>query len=127
MPTREIVDYLREAVGDGLRAVDYYGRDGHETLYIRDDVAALYSDEDFDRLRRQRILDTYSARHSRSIYELGDFHYSVQQFEDALLLQFPITRDSGVVVSLDAGVSIEIPGFGYACLERVRADPPTEP
>ncbi|MFW5929553.1 MAG: hypothetical protein ACOCT0_03950, partial [Halobacteriota archaeon] len=58
-----LVSYLESEVGDALRAVGRYDRDGYEVLYIRRDVAEEYDADDIEQIHHEMILKGLGNQH----------------------------------------------------------------
>lgn len=113
-------EFLVEEIGDGLRAIDRFDRTTYEHVYLRPDVSELYTDQDFERLRIERVMNAVSSESLEQLYEVGSFRYSVRRFDDALLFYLLVEDAAGVVVSIDEEVDVSLPAFGDRCLELAR-------
>src|SRR6056297_1653070 len=96
-----LTEFLRERVGDHLRSVIYYDDDGGEVLYVRDDVADQYTDDDIDQVVRDVRLEAVEKPHQESLYEHGPLNCTVRSFDDAVEMHFPHDETSGTAVALD--------------------------
>ena len=117
-----LLAFLDDAVGEHLRAVDRFERDDHASIFIRDDVRALYSDRQFRHMRIERVLSSFSSRSLEQLYEVGAFRYALRRFDDAVILYLPVGEASGIVVSVDPAASLDFPAFGDRCLELARGE-----
>lgn len=115
------MDYVTEAVGDDLRAVDYFDREAHEAIYIRDDVSALYSDQEFEQMRFERVSNLLNVGFFEELYHVGAFRYSIRRFAQATLLYLPLGDANGLVVSIDGDASLSLTTVGDRCAELVES------
>ena len=114
----ELVDFARDELGEGLRAVDYFDSSEYESLYIRDDVAGLYTDSQFERMNVERMSNLLNVNFFEQLYDIGEFRYSVRRFEQALLIFLPLTETSGLVISTEVDLERSIEAFAEACYDR---------
>lgn len=118
-----LVGFLEEEAGVYLRGAIHYSNDGYESLYMRDDVDALYSDERMEELcayyRRQSKVQS-----SEEPFTLGSCHCNVSFYDDAILFHFSQGENVGTVVTLDPEAGRDIVGFITECLERLHFDSP---
>lgn len=92
-----LVRTSRATMGDAVRSVTYFTPDGHEQVYLRDDLAADadvaqvvdYESSGFD------AHDTYGNS------ELGAYHYTVHSLQNGYVTRVT-TRDEGVYVTADS-------------------------
>ncbi|MFC7080377.1 DUF7522 family protein [Halorussus caseinilyticus] len=99
-----LTEFLRNRVGDHLRSVIYYDDDGGEVLYVREDVADQYTDDDIDQVVRDVRLEAVEKPHQESLYEHGPLNCTVRSFDDAVEMHFPHDETSGTAVALDGEV-----------------------
>lgn len=106
-----VTRFLRDEVGETLRAVVAYDDDSCEVVYVRDD---LKQDEGWQDVAREDIDRIVAAARNedgvRSIRAFGDYRATVRLFEHAVVLQFP-TATGGFGVSLEPEVSTRLSGF----------------
>lgn len=118
-PQQAVLAYVTEEVGDHLRAVDYFDRDTHENLYIRDDVSALYTDREFEQMRFERVSNLLNVGFFEELYSVGEFRYSIRRFDRAVLLYLPLGEANGMVVSIDVDAAIPVGTVGDHCADLV--------
>ncbi|THE63057.1 hypothetical protein D8Y22_21700 [Salinadaptatus halalkaliphilus] len=117
-----VVAFARDELGEQLRAVDYFERSEYDTLYIRDDVAGLYTESQFERMSVERMSNLLNVHFFEELYDIGEFHYSVRRFEDALLIFLPLSETGGLVISTEVELPTSIVDFAEAVFERAMAD-----
>lgn len=117
----EVVAYAREELSDDLRAVDYFDGTNHETLYIREDVAGLYTESEFERMSVERMSNLLNVTFFEQIYDVGSFQYSVRRFDEALLIFVPVSDSSGLVISTEIDLSSSIVQFAEECFDLAQA------
>ena len=113
----EVVEFARDELGDGVRAVDYFDTSDYESLYIRDDVAGLYTESQFERMSVERMSNLLNVNFFEQIYDIGEFRYSVRRFEEAVLIFLPVTESSGLVISTEVELPTSIVGFAEDCFD----------
>jgi hypothetical protein len=99
-----LTEFLRDHVGNHLRSVIYYDEDGGEVLYVRDDVADQYTDDDVEQVVRDVRLEAVDKSHQEDLYAHGPLNATVRCFEDAVEMHFPHDETSGTAVALDGEV-----------------------
>lgn len=117
----EVVSFARDDLGDDLRAVDYFDSTDYESLYIREDVAGLYTESEFERMSVERMSNLLNVSFFEGIYDVGDFQYSVRRFDEALLIFIPISDSSGLVISTEVDLTTSIVRFAEECFELAQA------
>lgn len=92
-----LVRASRATMGDTLRSVTYFTPDGHEQVYLREDLAA---DADVARFvdHESNGFDSHDAFRTS---ELGDYNFTVHGFEDGYVTRVT-TREEGVFVTADS-------------------------
>ena len=113
----EVVEFARDELGDGVRAVDYFDTSDYESLYIRDDVAGLYTESQFERMSVERMSNLLNVSFFEQTYDVGKFRYSVRRFEEAVLIFLPVTESSGLVISTEVELPTSIVGFAEDCFD----------
>lgn len=121
-----VVEFAEAELGDGLRAIDYFDSSTYESLYIRDDVANLYTESQFERMSVERMSNLLNVSFFEEIYDVGEFQYSVRRFEEALLIFLPLTDQSGLVISTEVDLPTSIVDFAEECYERAVEATPSE-
>jgi hypothetical protein len=98
---KELVDLLREEVGDSLRAVGRYDEEGYDVLFIREDVADEFSQEDIEEIHHDMVLKGLGNQHIESLFNDEALECSIYQFEDSVRLHFVNDDYLGYYVSFD--------------------------
>lgn len=101
----DILAYCRSELGEDLRAVTYYSPDNHDPIYTRQDGPdQLQFDEETRGMFRFPLV-----RWQKAVRELADHHpvlddpvFSTCSYQNVLVVQFPITREEGVIVMVDS-------------------------
>lgn len=117
---RRLKRFCDGRAGQLLRGVFVYDDDGVETVYLRDDVRAAYTEEGVAVLAEAaRRIHKISMRVGASGSALGDLDGHVHAFEHAHVLQIPMEDDRGVIVSFDREVGGQLAGFIQECLANL--------
>ncbi|WP_115865694.1 DUF7522 family protein [Halorussus litoreus] len=103
-PAEALTEFLREYVGDHLRSVIRYDEDDSEVLFVRDDVADEYTDDDVVQVVRDVRLEAVEKPHQESLYAHGQLNATVRCFDDAVEMHFAHDETSGIAVALDGEV-----------------------
>lgn len=120
-PSTQLVHDLTDVVGESLRCVARYDRDGYHVQYVRPDVERRYSDEEVEALHHDFILQSIGADHVEGLFHAGDLHCSVFCFEHAHVLHFVRGESEGFLVSMDATVGRSIPTVLSRCRDEIEA------
>ena len=114
-----LTEFLEERVGDHLRSVIFYDDHGGEVLYVRDDVADEYTDEDIGEVVRDVRLEAVEKPHQESLYAHGPLNCTLRSFDDAVELHFPHDETSGTAVALDGEAFPMHNTFVSRCLDAM--------
>ena len=98
----ELVEFLRTRVGDHLRSVIRYDRNGGEVVHIRDDVRKRYSPKELADVIDDNRLEAIEKYHQESLYDHGALDCTVRCFDDAVEMHFVESETEGTAVALDA-------------------------
>ncbi len=108
MPTetvQEIIDYCHEMVGENLRTVTRYSAEEFEPVYTRDGIfEQIQLDEETLGMFRNPVFQIH-----RAAWDVGSYHLlldvpdvAISSFGDISAIQFPVTREDGILVTLDS-------------------------
>ena len=122
LQSEELVEFLRDAVGDHLRSVLYYDDDGGDLLYMRDDVADDYSHREREDVLRDMRLEAIERVHQEDLYVHGSLNCTVRCFDDAVEMHFAHGDTSGTAVALDSEVFAVHNTFIGQCLDLMESD-----
>lgn len=114
-PLTALVDDLRERVGDSLRTVGTYDADGYDVRYMRDDVEALYTEEELEAVRRELVLQDVEMAYLGDLFEGGDLSCAVHSFDDLVTFHFVDEEFAGLFVTVDADTTLELKAFVDRC------------
>ena len=120
-----LVDFLKQQAGEYLRGAIHYSEDEYVSLYMRDDVDALYSPEKMDELTayyRQENRD----QAAEEPFDLGTNHCTVNFYDDAILFHFTQGDEFGTVITLEPEAGRDIVGFITECLKQLHYNSPQE-
>ena len=115
---QRVAAYCTTRVGEKLRSVSFYDESGVESVFRRPGLREEYTDG-----QAAHLVETARAQnevlHGSDIEEapLGAPRAGVYAFENAFVIQLPVTPSRGVVVTMDADVGTELGGF-LAALRR---------
>ncbi|WP_135826127.1 DUF7522 family protein [Halorussus ruber] len=114
-----LAEFLKARVGDHLRSVIFYDDEGGEVVYVRDDVADQYTDEDVAEVVRDVRLEAVDKPHQESLYTHGSLECTLRSFGDAVELHFPHDETCGTAVALDSEVFPMHNTFVERCLDAM--------
>jgi hypothetical protein len=101
-PLGGFVGALREANGEGLRAVARYDGERRELLYLREDVAAGLSEKGVEKRLESLVMRALGDPQSdAALPEYGALDATVRWFEDAVVAVYPTGEWSGVIATFD--------------------------
>jgi len=119
-PEERLAAYLRSRIGDDLRSVSSYDEDGVSAVYRRPGITDAYTDEQLLTLAvaAQELNDTL---HAVGIDDspLGEPNAGVYGFENAYVLQFPVSETEGVIVTIESGVGTALGAFLSDCAAQL--------
>ncbi|MFB6177540.1 MAG: hypothetical protein ABEI99_10415 [Halobaculum sp.] len=106
----ELVSTLRDAGGDSLRDAWLFDEVGHESLYLRDDVASRVADLEVDRyIDNERY--GYVTRETYESLHYTEYEFTIRGFDEFLQYRtFLGTVDDdhvGLMASFDPNVGID--------------------
>lgn len=106
----ELVSTLRRTGGDGLRDAWLFDEVGHESLYLRDDIASRVSELEVDRyIDNERY--GYVTRETYESLHYTEYEFTIRGFDDFLQYRtFLRTVDDdhvGLMASFDPSVGID--------------------
>jgi hypothetical protein len=120
-----LVDFLEDRAGDYLRGAIHYSGDEYASLYLRDDVGALYPPEKMEELaayyRRANRMQTADEP-----FDLGTDHCTVNFYDDAILFHFTQGDEVGTVITLEPEAGRNIVGFITECLKQLHYNSPQD-
>lgn len=98
---KQLVDFLKEEVGDRLRAVGRYDKDGYDVMYIREDVIEEFSHDDIEEIHHEMVLKGLGNQHIEALFNDENLDCSIYQFETTVRLHFVMEDYRGYYVSFD--------------------------
>lgn len=99
---RDFVGALREANGDGLRAIARYDSDDHELLYLRADLREQFSEEEQrERVKTFVLKGLADPKSDAELADYGDLDATLRWFDNAVLAIYPTGEWSGVIATFD--------------------------
>lgn len=102
----QLLEYLRESLGDSLRAVGRYDKEGYDPIYLREDVVDAYDSEDIEEIHHEMVLKGLGNQHLETLFKGDDLDCSIYQFEDKVRLHFVRGDYRGLYVSFDWNGSV---------------------
>lgn len=118
-----LVNFLEEQAGEYLRGAIHYSGDEYVSLYMRDDVDALYSSEKMEELREYYRQETLNQTDEEP-FDLGTNHCTVNFYDDAILFHFSQGDEIGTVITLEPEAGRDIVGFITECLKQLHYNSP---
>jgi len=120
-----LVNFLEEQAGEYLRGAIHYSGDEYVSLYMRDDIDALYPPE-----KMQDLIEYYRQENqSQTVeepFDLGTNHCTVNFYDDAILFHFTQGDELGTVITLEPEAGRDIVTFITDCLEQLHYNSPQE-
>lgn len=121
----KLVEFLRTEAGEYLRGAVHYNASEYETLYLRDDVGALYSEE-----KMQELFEYYrqirADQRREEPFDLGHKHCSADFYDGAILFHFTQGDDVGTVITLEPEAGRDIIHFISDCLAQLYKNSPQD-
>ncbi|UIP00788.1 hypothetical protein Hbl1158_05365 [Halobaculum sp. CBA1158] len=121
----ELVQFLQQQAGEYLRGVVHYSDDDYDALYLRDDVADMYTDEELTE------FVAYYREKNRQLapdrpFDLGTDHCTISMYDEAIIFHFTQGTDVGTVVTLSPEAGRDVVQFTTDCLEQLYHNSPQE-
>lgn len=119
-----IEERLADRTDGGLRSIVAYEREEFDVVYLRDDVAAQYTEEAFaDAIDGSRLDSLYAPVYGETFADdHGDLVCLVQAFENVVEVNVALDDGVGVAVALDGDATNDL----QALVSDVRSAVPTE-
>ncbi|WP_276272612.1 DUF7522 family protein [Haloarcula litorea] len=104
-----LVERLRGLAGDELRGAIRYEETAYDLLYIRDDVAETYSEDEIAAAVDDIALEAMGDPERLSgLYRMGQLEATARWFSEGILVHVPADGTTGVAVSFDHTVSAQL-------------------
>ena len=96
-------EFFGERTNGSLRSIVKYDNEGVDIVYLRDDVANQYSEEELlDAIDESRMQSLSTSLYERAYSEgHGDLECMVNCFENVVEMNFALEDGLGVAVALD--------------------------
>ncbi|WP_459191601.1 hypothetical protein [Halosimplex sp. J119] len=114
--TDELVAALRDVVGDSLRLVATYDREGYDVVHARPD-AAERAEEHAERVHDELVLQGLGRGHLEDLFGAGSLECSIHRFEELTAFHFAVGEFSGLFVSVDSEADLRLATFAETCKE----------
>jgi hypothetical protein len=105
--------FFEERAGEDLRSIITYDGDGHELIFLRDDVAAQYTDDELcEAIDGSRLESLYSPIYE-DVYadDHGELQCLIQCFDDVIEINFALGDGEGAAVAIDAAAMEDAHGI----------------
>jgi len=96
----DLVDDLREVLGDEPRMAFVYGESEFKHRYLHEDIRDDYSETDLEGLRREVIVLGLGKDRLTDITHVGQLRRIIYDTDEALSIQFLLGDHEGVFVSI---------------------------
>lgn len=105
--------FLEERTDGRLRSIVKYEDQSYDVVYLREDVAGEYTDEQIKRAVDESILDSISAPVYEDVFsdDHGELICLVQCYENVVEMNFVLDDGVGAVVALDEKALAETSGL----------------
>lgn len=111
--TARLESFFEHAVGDDLRSIIKYEKESFEIVYLRDDIADQYTDEELEEAIDDSRMESMTASISEEVFapDHGDLTCLVKCFENVIEMNFVLADGVGTAVGLDAEAMIDAHGL----------------
>lgn len=122
----DIEERLDDRTNGGLRSIVAYEREESDVVYLRDDVAAQYTEDEFaDAIDGSRLDSLYAPMYEKAFSDgHGDLVCMVQAFENVVEVNVALDDGVGVAVALDGDATDDIQGIVSDVRSAVLAERP---
>lgn len=106
-------EFFNKKAGEHLRSIVHYDQDNYEIVFLRNDVAAQYDNQQLDRAIDQNRLDSLTSPVYEDLFaeDHGQMRCLIQCFENTIGMNFIIEDGFGAIVTLDAAAITECHGL----------------
>lgn len=111
-----LAEYCRDRVGDALPGVGYHTPDGHDVVYIREDVSRVYP---ADRLERFLEVSRDINASLERLDEMGRPEASLHELEGGFIIQFHRGEGRVIFLAIDADVGRQLSRFIDDCVAQL--------
>lgn len=122
---QEIVTFIRHEAGPLVRSVAYFTENRREVLYIRDDVADQYSENEIQDIFNGLSFDSLGKEHTEQMYVHGELNCIVRHFAEAIEIHFPSGEKSGTAVALEPDAINDLGSIIQDCLSKFSDEHPS--
>lgn len=123
--TYKLATYLCERAEEFVRSVGYYTDEEYELVYMREDVAAQYTEDELQAVIDDLRLEGLATPRQESLYVLGKLNCTVRCFNAGVVMHFPHDRTSGTVAVLEYDAATQLHSFIAGCLNEIYDEYPT--
>jgi len=114
----ELVAAIQGEVGDSLRAIATYDRDGYTIVHTREgitDRAQQYAED----IHTELVLQGIGREHLEDLFHAGHLHCSMHRFDDLTTFHFVQEEYTGLFVSIDTDCSLNLHAFAETVREQL--------
>lgn len=112
----DFVTFLTNRFEKALRGVIHYDETDYEVAYLREDIAAQYSDEMIAAIAQDLRLVSFGKKGQEGLYQHGTLNCIIQHSESATLIHFPYGEFTGTAFTIDQGTYTDQRSFVDECL-----------
>jgi hypothetical protein len=114
-------EFFEERTDGNLRSIVKYDHDSHDAVYLRDDVAEQYTEDEIKKAVDDSRMDSLTAPIYKDTFaeDHGELTCLVQCFENVIEMNFVLEDGVGAAVALDAEAFAESQGIVAAAREIV--------
>lgn len=99
---QELLDAILDSSGETVRSAIRYSGDDYELLYVREDVAAQYTDVERDELVETLVMKGMSdPAEEGALFDFGHLDATVRWYDAVVVAHFPVREWSGLVFTFD--------------------------
>lgn len=124
--SENIRDLCQETAGPLLRGVFHYDDGEYETVYIREDVADAYTDEELREYFSQMAFERAREHEQEEKLHVGSHHATLRLYDEALILLFPQGTGVGTLISFEPEGCRDMAAFIVSCLATLHQTSPQE-
>lgn len=113
-----LVTALLDALGEDLRTVITYDEDSQEPRFVRENVEAIYSDEEFEAISEAIRLEGWGRERLEALFKTGELECNVYGFDEAKMVHFVRDGFAGALVTYDRGADLDDDRVVEICKEH---------
>lgn len=100
--TQALIDTILDGSGETVRMAIRYSGDDYEVEYLRDDIAAQFTDDELaERVKTLTFKGLGDPTEEGPLFDFGQLAATVRWYDDVVVAHFPVREWSGLIFTFD--------------------------